>query len=286
MGIFDRIARLISDDKSQNPEPEVHEKNTIGDKVRQGWENLDNNSIAVAAKIIECVEKKLDQAYKGKKVDFSKKNMVLWITESLLYETLNTDDYKANFRLSLSQEGYDFNNFEFRCEQLLRGNTFTKITDSVFMQIAEETVAPAIIHRKARITLAPGSRGSLKANEYILDSQHLPQGDRFNIGRGTNPFVGRTNYIVIDENLNHDVNDYISRNHATIRFSPTSGFCLFVEKGTYQNGSRTRIFRQGEPKKDLTTPEVPNPLKDGDIIELAKVMTLLFEELPVEELPE
>lgn len=271
-------------DTRQSDESDRQGKNTVAEKLRQGIDKLDNNYIEASSKIIDTIEKKLNVAYKGKNADFSKKNLTLWITEALLFETLDTDEYKAKFRLALSQEGYDFNNYEFRCMQLPEGSMFTPIADSVFMQITDKAAEPVkIARRKARITLVPGSRGSLKAAEYILDSENMPNGGRFNIGRGTQPMPTRTNYIVIDENPDakdySEVNGYISRTHATIRFSPSNGFCLFVESGSYQNGSRTRVFREGEPEKDLTNPQAPVPLRNGDVIELAKKMTLLFEEI-------
>ena len=258
-------------------------KNAATGKVKQELDKLDENYIETSSRIIEAVERKLNQAYKGKKTDFSGKEMTLWITEAMLFETLDNDEYKAKFRLALSQEGYDFHNFEFCCKPLPADNMFTQIAGSVFMQIADRAVRSQIVRRRARISLAPGSRGSLKAEEYILDSGKMPCGDRFNIGRGCRPMPSRTNYIVIDENPAakdySEANGFVSRTHATIRFSPTQGFCLFVESGCYQNGNRTRVFRAGEPEKDLTNPKAPVPLKNGDIIELAKKMTLLFEEI-------
>ena len=90
----------------------------------------------------------------------------------------------------------------------------------------------------------------------------------------------RKNHIVINDDPNDLAfvkNKYVSRSHAHIDYDEDYGFRLFVEQnGTAMAGKRTRIIR-GDKVLELNNTLVPEPLIDGDIIELSKNVLLLFE---------
>jgi len=137
---------------------------------------------------------------------------------------------------------------------------------------------------KARIKAI---QGELQELSYIIDSANS---NNFNIGRGANPRlengVMHKNYIVVkdkedfidtdDENIHF--NRYVSRAHACIAFSNTSGFMLKVyDGGCYKTGNRTRIFRENSQPIDVQNTQIVYPLQHNDQIELGKSVILHFE---------
>jgi hypothetical protein len=55
---------------------------------------------------------------------------------------------------------------------------------------------------------------------------------------------------------------------------------LYVDpKGTRLANKRTRILRGADQQIEMNNPVLPEPLKNGDIIELSKHVLLLFEVL-------
>ena len=139
--------------------------------------------------------------------------------------------------------------------------------------------------KQAEIT-ALKNYGSLKMDRYELDSlsiEELPS-KRYNIGAGEYPDLSgrfRCNHIAIDddpESEGYERNKHVSRTHAYIRYNPDNGFMLQAEpEGTVKAGMRTRILREN---MEIDVDDiVPQPLRNGDCIELSKNVRLIFKVL-------
>lgn len=129
---------------------------------------------------------------------------------------------------------------------------------------------------KAIIRAIPGM-GKMKEESFELSSAVLKGKKFYNIGRGVD-VVKRTfrhNDIAIDEN-GGERERRVSRAHARIGYIKGSGFYLQAEDGCLQNNSRTRIMR-GDKLIDLKNPLQTESLCDGDRIELAREVYILFE---------
>ena len=253
--------------------------------VAEPVRRIAGNAIEVEAKVIKAVMSTLDSAFRGNRnVDFSNKDLVIWVADNLLFEGLSN----ANFRDTLMVQLADMSGLVFRQVTLKYlsstvGVTYTPAIDGVFLEVSGgQDISKG---RTARITVYEG-QGSMLQDEYILNSVELqkPSMRVYNIGSGK--FVKmanglmRKNYIVINDDENSpefEMNRFVSRSHAHIDFNEDYGFRLFVEsKGTKMAGKRTRIIR-GDKVFDLNNTLVPEPLVDGDIIELSKSVMLLFE---------
>ena len=253
--------------------------------VAEPVRRIAGNAIEVEAKVIKAVMSTLDSVFRGNRnVDFSNKDLVIWVADNLLFEGLSN----ANFRDTLMVQLADMSGLVFRQVTLKYlsstvGVTYTPAIDGVFLEVSGgQDISKG---RTARITVYEG-QGSMLQDEYILNSVELqkPSMRVYNIGSGK--FVKmanglmRKNYIVINDDENSpefEMNRFVSRSHAHIDFNEDYGFRLFVEsKGTKMAGKRTRIIR-GDKVFDLNNTLVPEPLVDGDIIELSKSVMLLFE---------
>lgn len=129
---------------------------------------------------------------------------------------------------------------------------------------------------RAIIRAIPGL-GKMREESYELSSVELKEKKFYNIGRGVD-VVKRTfrhNDIAIDEN-GGEMERRVSRAHARIGYINGSGFYLQAEDGCLQNNSRTRIIR-GDRLIDLKNPLQTEVLCNGDRIELAREMYILFE---------
>ena len=253
--------------------------------VTEPVRRMAGNAIEVEAKVIKAVMSTLDSVFRGNRnVDFSNKDLVIWVADNLLFEGLSN----ANFRDTLMVQLADMSGLVFRQVTLKYlsstvGVTYTPAIDGVFLEVSGgQDISKG---RTARITVYEG-QGSMLQDEYILNSVELqkPSMRVYNIGSGK--FVKmanglmRKNYIVINDDENSpefELNRFVSRSHAHIDFNEDYGFRLSVEsKGTKMAGKRTRIIR-GDKVFDLNNTLVPEPLVDGDIIELSKSVMLLFE---------
>lgn len=243
------------------------------------------NAIEVEAKVIKAIMDTVDSLFRGNRnIDFSKKDLIVWMADNLLFESLSN----ANFRESLMLQLADMSGIAFRQVTLkflatTVGVTYTQAIDGVYLELSGgQEISKG---RTARISVYEG-QGSLLQSEYILNSVELqkPSFRVYNIGIGV--FVKnsnglmRKNHIVINDDPNDLAfvkNKYVSRSHAHIDYDEDYGFRLFVEQnGTAMAGKRTRIIR-GDKVLELNNTLVPEPLIDGDIIELSKNVLLLFE---------
>ena len=240
-----------------------------------------NNSISSQAALMKNIEKTLKGYYKGQKASFEDKILKVWVSDTLLYDSLKASNFVKDLICCLDNEmGVNFHTLELYPGPLPSDHNFTKVSDSVHLELCNRYVAKA--SNKAEIR-ALDNYGSLKENVYTLDSNEivtLPL-NRYNIGIGRYPDmpgVFRENHIAIDDApdcAGFERNRYVSRKHAFIRYSPDAGFMLQAElEGTKKAGKRTRILRaEGEIEVDDF---VAQPLKDGDCIELSKNVRLLF----------
>lgn len=239
------------------------------------------NSISEHDALMRAVENVMKKNFKGQNFSFSQKVLRLWVTDNLRYESLNTSNFVNDLRYRLdSQIGLNFSSIELHLGKLPQVHDFTELDACVFMEIC--SIIESADVRKAEITALP-NYGSLMVEKYLLDSEdisHLPS-QRYNIGAGEYPDLNgrlRCNHIAVDDDVHSpgfERNKYVSRTHAYIRFSSTCGFMLQAEaEGTAKAGMRTRILRGEEiiEVDDL----VPQPLKNGDCIELNKNVRLMF----------
>ena len=245
-----------------------------------------NDSIEAEDKIISSIQKKIVAAYKGKAMDFSKKNLVVWVADNLLYVNIGNIDFKNRLASDLNiQNGFVFNSVDVKFLSSTANVTYTPIFSNLYIEIKEVgSVAPK--HR-ARISVYM-EQGELLQKEYILESFVLEQSREkfYNIGSGRyvkmDNGLMRENHIAVNNDPGSaafEQNKYVSRSHAHIGFLDKYGFCLYVDpKGTRLAKKRTRILRGGE-QIELNNPLLPEPLKNGDIIELSKSVLLLFEVL-------
>ena len=245
-----------------------------------------NDSIEAEDKIISSIQKKIVAAYKGKTMDFSKKNLVVWVADNLLYVNIGNIDFKNRLASDLNiQNGFVFNSVDVKFLSSTANVTYTPIFSNLYIEIKEVgSVAPK--HR-ARISVYM-EQGELLQKEYILESFVLEQSREkfYNIGSGRyvkmDNGLMRENHIAVNNDpgsVAFEQNKYVSRSHAHIGFLDKYGFCLYVDpKGTRLAKKRTRILRGGE-QIELNNPLLPEPLKNGDIIELSKSVLLLFEVL-------
>lgn len=240
-----------------------------------------DNSISSQGNLINSIEKVLKGYYKGQKNSFDDKILKIWVKETLQYDSLKDSDFVKELTYSLyNQIGAAFSSIELSPGPLPEKNDFTKVTESVYIQLYQKT-QPARCS-KAMIS-AMKNYGSMIEEKYILDAQKIEQmpSKRYNIGIGESPEIRgrfRINHIAIDDDpecSGFERNRHVSRTHAYIRYSTEDGFLLHAEpEGTMKAGKRTRILR--EEAMIEVDDVVAQPLKDGDCIELNRNVRLMF----------
>ncbi len=128
--------------------------------------------------------------------------------------------------------------------------------------------------------------GQLAQDEYTLDPLQSLQ---YAIGRGANPRLdsGRTHRNDIcflepddprfDPTLGA-ANQFVSRNHAVIRFQPAQNrYFLYADRGGLpQSGNKIRLLKADDQVERVYIPDVGHELRDGDQIELGGQAILQF----------
>jgi hypothetical protein len=277
MGFFEKIASLISGGKTE--EKTVEKAETVEKEAKV---TPKENNISTQDTLLKDITGVLQRNYKGGKFAFEDRILNVWIADNILYESLRASDFRNQLILYLdSQIGLRFPELELRQGPLPENHNFTKAGEfNVYLELAAK--ACPIRMRKAEIFAIP-NYGSLKKEKYVLDSvaiEALPA-KRYNIGAGEYPEVSgrfRCNQIAIDDDpasTGYERNKHVSRTHAYIRYTPENGFMLHAEiEGTILAGMRTRILRNEEMIEVDNV--VPQPLRNGDCIELSKNVRLMF----------
>ena len=244
-----------------------------------------DNSIQAEDKVIDAIRNKIRSSYKGKFVDFSKEELVVWVADSLLFHNIGNAEFKNRLMTDLNvQDGFVFKAVDVKFLSSTAGVAYTQIFSNLFVDIRR--LGAVIVSHRARISVYMG-QGELAAKEYLLDSVELlnKREKAYNIGAGQfvkmDDGLVRENHIVISNDPASpafEFNKYVSRSHAHISFLEKYGFCLYVDpKGTRLAKKRTRILRGVNQKLEMDNPLLPEPLMDGDIIELSKSVLLKFE---------
>ena len=244
-----------------------------------------DNSIQAEDKVIDAIRNKIRSSYKGKFVDFSKEELVVWVADSLLFHNIGNAEFKNRLMTDLNvQDGFVFKAVDVKFLSSTAGVAYTQIFSNLFVDIRR--VGAVIVSHRARISVYMG-QGELAAKEYLLDSVELlnKREKAYNIGAGQfvkmDDGLVRENHIVISNDPASpafEFNKYVSRSHAHISFLEKYGFCLYVDpKGTRLAKKRTRILRGVNQKLEMDNPLLPEPLMDGDVIELSKSVLLKFE---------
>ncbi|MCM1176144.1 MAG: hypothetical protein NC115_08800 [Bacteroidales bacterium] len=246
----------------------------------------ESNAIEKRENLIKSVKDTLNANYRGQKCSFEDKVLSVCIMDNLFYDSLDKDDFERQLQTVVYDElGYAFAKVETISGPLHEDESYSKVSDSVFLQV--NPVKKALVVRKAIIMPVEGC-GSTVSESYVLDSEEISgnPGARYNIGAGKHPMMAdsshRKNYIAIDDDpFSPDFakNRYVSRSHAYITYGENAGFMLHAELGgTRLAGKRTHIYRDSE-KIELDNTLISEPLRDGDYIVLSKYVHLLFKEM-------
>lgn len=269
---------------TETPEPaRVAVPENVASQSVKGFEA--DNSIQAEDKVIDAVRNKIRSSYKGKTVDFSNEELVVWVADSLLYHNIGNAEFKNRLMTDLNiQDGFVFKAVDVRFLSSTAGVAYTQIFSNLFVDIRK--VGAVTVSHRARISVYMG-QGELVKSEYILDSVELAnkREKAYNIGAGQyvkmDDGLIRENHIVVNNDPASpafELNKYVSRSHAHIGFLENYGFCLYVDpKGTRLAKKRTRILRGVDQKIEMDNPVLPVPLSDGDVIELSKSVLLKFE---------
>lgn len=252
-----------------------------------GWfskRSSKENYISKEDSLKAAIEQILKRNYKGGNFSFDDKILRIWVTDIVKYDSLKESDFRNDLIIYLDgQMGLNFSDVEIRRGPLPESHDFTEIDVDTYMDIC--TKSRPVRMRKAEI-FALKNYGTLKQDKYELDSsaiEDLPS-KRYNIGAGEYPEISgrfRCNHIVIDddpESEGYERNKHVSRTHAFIRYNVDNGFLLQAEpEGTVKAGMRTRILRDNV---EIDVDDVvPQPLRNGDCIELSKNVRLIFKVL-------
>lgn len=210
--------------------------------------------------------------------------LTLWINDNALFcSVTHNETFKGQITASIQ----DKLGIKLSCVNIVEGSTPEGVVSDVITEGVEARIEKSndLFATKARITVLSG-RGSLVKEEYLLDSNEISSknGHFYNIGVGESPMLAdgsyRINHIAIEDDIDspqYDRNRYVSRAHAHIGYAAYGKFLLFVEYGgTRMAQKRTRIIR-GSEVIELNDIRMPEPLENGDLIELGKSVVLLFE---------
>ncbi len=288
MGLLDKLKSIvignIGDKQPAAPrqqEPADNEVTPAKEKETPVVNVSSKNSINNQADLTKAIEKVLKGYYKGQKYSFEDKILNIWVNDTLQYDSLRASSFVVDLISSLDNEmGAVFSSVKLQPGPIPANNTFTKITDVVYIELTSKIT---VTHSgKAEISII-GNHGSLKQNVYQLDSVEIEKMPtrRYNIGIGEYPELAnvyRHNHIAVDDDPQNpcfEKNKYVSRKHAYITYSANVGYLLQAEpEGTKIAGKRTRILREtGVIEVDDV---VAQPLRNGDCIELSKNVRLLF----------
>lgn len=275
-------------------EPVVEEKPSVEERDSAQTSNNNNdtdkkvvekkeNGIKRRDDFIQNTIATIKAYYRGTKPDFTNKQMRLWITDVLFFDTINNRAFIEELKVKLHNEtGYVINTIEIKCDALPEQHSFTPINGYAYLELLQ--IEKLVKQLSAVIKVIEGCGSTIK-EVYYLNSEEIQQlsGKRYNIGAGSFPLVDnilhRENHIAIDDNPQspqHHNNKYVSRTHAHIEFSEEYGFQLYVDKGgTSMAQKRTQIQRNMEiiPVDNVL---IPITLNDGDFIILSKHVSLKF----------
>ena len=266
-------------EKTQEEEPVKNED------VHTPKENflIPDSSLETSKMVWELLLKSMDVNYRHKENIVSGKVLEAWLCTSSRPVFELYQDMKDELRIYLSNEGgYDLKDVVFVYgEPEDKNDYFHTETYPIYYRI-KGAVEDSVQHKeeKEKTAFIRSMEGRLKKECYKLSSEELKKIKSYNIGRGEVVAIRgiRHNHIAIDENGGTKEN-CVSRAHARIGYLKELGFYLQPEEGgCLAGGNRTRIIR-GNDLIDLENTLRTEPLRDGDIIELAKSVYLRFEEI-------
>lgn len=249
----------------------------------------DSNEIITATDGIEKKEKlknavinTLASYFKGDTYNLDRKMLLIHVIDSVFYESLSNSDFLDELRVKMSDElGVSFKNVSLDNDDVSDKKICTLVTNNVFLEIKDNKVKTDIKIVKISVL---NKCGSIIGDTVEIDTEFIKTlpNQRVNIGRGQNSNLDdgtyRENYIAIcddEQNPQYKYNQHVSRCQAYIKYN--RAFYLYVELGGCRiTNGRTRLFRGGELFMDMNNPKMPVKLQNGDVIELAKSVNLLF----------
>ncbi len=271
---FTLIADLINGNKTEE----------AGDVANVGT-TAPNNAIDKKSALLEAVISTLKSNYAGVKVSMADKSLVLWVNDSLFYDSLMLGDFKQQMITTVVDElGLEFGELVIRSPKPA-DNSSAEVMPGCYLQIEgfqkKQMVSRGVIYS------VPGY-GSIIGDCVNLDSQeiHRLPASRYNIGVGVQPRMSdgshRVNQIAVNDDPaspDYEKNKYVSRAHANIIYNDKYGFMLCVEMGGSRVAQkRTHIYRNGR-QIELNNTLVPEQLYDDDYIVLSKHVHLLFKKV-------
>ena len=221
-------------------------------------------------KVLECLSKELCKFYGGRQGDITDKILVLWVA----------DDNKR----AVVERCHD------RLLTALRDNSGLRVSDIMFkgglppkgateffdgyaFTVSESArISDTCEVREATVSIHDG-KGTLMSPLYEINATGGP----YNIGRGAKGPCAIS--IVADsDDEKYELNKYVRSNHARIAYIGKLGFCLFVERDGTQvfEGSRTQLRHADGTLEELNNPQLPVPLRNGDVIVLGKSVELEY----------
>ena len=283
------LEQTCAEKDTPKPQDLSNEVNNIDEDSSKSKKDVATNSeddpIQKQNKILKGIIA-IAQEYRINKISVDNKSLRIISSDKITYDILVGSNFVETVKQDIfDQEGLVFGNgIDIALEKNI-DEEWTNIYPNVYVAVNSNGVQPVI--KKASIKIIVNS-GSLLKDIYILSSEEiksLPQ-KRYNIGIGAETLTNnnrlRINQIALDDNPNSPYfayNRYASRAHAHIEYSEEHGFLLYAEHGgTTLGGKRTRIYRTNAEIK-LENPLIPEPLHDGDVIELTKKIKLLFSEI-------
>lgn len=243
------------------------------------------NAIDREGELLEAVIAVLRTHYLGRNVSRQEKALVVWIRDSLLYDSVSRGGFADTLATAVADElGCAFGAVRLESGGSPGEDGLTQVTPSVYLQVCPLREEASI--RRAVIYPVSGC-GSMMQDFYLLDSEQIRQlpGRRYNIGAGSRPAMPnhtlRENHIAVDDRPDSprfEQNRYVSRAHAYISFEEESGFVLHAEWGGTRAAQKRTHVQRGNEIIELNNVLVPVPLRNGDHIVLSKYVHLLFKE--------
>lgn len=211
--------------------------------------------------------------------------LIIYIKDALLFQACSNDRFKMRLADIFHMEyGNSFKNINIE-----QGEPSHELASHTVIQ----GMASFILERQTQLSKSLrasisilADQGELMDGRIILDSitiKELP-GQCMNIGIGRSPKLDngsiRYNHIAINNDpnsLTFEMNKFVSRAHANIRFKDKEGFVIYVEQGgTPERGKRTMISRNGKITR-LDIKGMGFPLQNGDQIILSRSVILHYE---------
>lgn len=269
----------LSDDSMEDSEFEDRSKEIAPDKERVTTKKRRVDVPLMSREELEMVlRKKISELFRNAGIG-AHKHLVVWLdTDNPTFQMYDEPDFKKQLQEALTTDsGVTFDSVSFYNGRPIGELKCRPLDDSnnVFYRFEDKQPTKKEVSRKAIISIY-GNAGSLKKERYIISTEEMKKKKItvYNIGVGEFPekYRPRQNHIVIDDDPNSnmiEINKYVSGSHAHVGFSDKFGFYLQIETNSKKNA--VVHHKEGE-EQTLSSPFAMEPLQDGDLIILGKLV--------------